>query len=226
MFTGLVRAFGELAAVRDDARGRHLAVNVAGLRPEDALPGSSIAVNGVCLTVTRADGGVAWFDVTVESVRRSTFKDARVGARVNLEPALRLGDALDGHWVLGHVDAVAPLMSRREARGSEILRFGLPPAVGGWIAEKGSVALDGVSLTISALDDDAFEISVIPETLARTTLGTLRPGTPVNLEVDALARYATRWLAWTARSGGTGGGGDAVADAASWEALLRENGFA
>lgn len=226
MFTGLIQALGRVASARAAGGGLRLGVDVSGLArfPE---PGASVAVSGLCLTVTERRGHTAYFDVAAETVRRGTAGEWREGSLVNLEPALRVGDALDGHIVLGHVDTTSALLARRDMRGSEILRFSLPEPVAGWVAEKGSVALDGVSLTISALGEDWFEVSAIPETLTRTTLGKTRPSQRVNLEVDALARYATRWLSWTAKHPAASASAAASSDAGAslTEAMLRENGF-
>lgn len=228
MFTGLIQATGRVASMRAVGSGRRVGVALDGLsRPTPS--GASVAVNGVCLTVTERRGNVGYFDVSPETARRSTFAAMREGAVVNLEPALRMGDPLDGHWVLGHVDATVRVVGFRDDHGGIAGRFEMPDAVAGWIAEKGSVALDGISLTVSALGDGWFDTALIPETMARTTLGHRAPGDRVNLEVDPLARYATRWLAWNASSGGRRGGGDSSTDAAATpsvdESLLRAAGF-
>jgi riboflavin synthase len=178
MFTGIVR---ERAPVLSFEDGR--LVVESGLEPGT---GDSVAVDGVCLTVVeRRDGRLA-FDVVAETLARAK----PFGAEVNLEPALRAGDPLGGHYVQGHVDAVGRVRSADGERLSieaprRVLRYGV---------EKGSIAVDGVSLTISALGDDAFEVALVPHTLAQTTLGALRPGDAVNLEADVLAKYVERLL--------------------------------
>lgn len=178
MFTGIVR---ERARVLSFGDGR--LVVESGLEPET---GDSVAVDGVCLTVVeRRDGRLA-FDVVAETLSRAK----PFGAEVNLEPALRAGDPLGGHYVQGHVDAVG----RVQSADADGLSIEAPSGVLRYCVEKGSVAVDGVSLTIAALGDEAFEVALVPHTLAQTTLGALRPGDPVNLEADVLAKYVERLL--------------------------------
>jgi len=203
MFTGLVKATGRVVAAAPPGGGR-LAIDILDLArvPE---PGASVAVDGVCLTVTDCRGATAAFDVSPETLSRSTLDRAAAGVRVNLEPSLRVGDEMGGHWVTGHVDAAVRLLERRGAgNGGSVRRWTLPETVAGLVAEKGSVAISGVSLTVSALGPDWFEAAVIPETLSRTTLGQAVEGTWNNLEVDVLARYAARWMAWREEKGGSG----------------------
>jgi riboflavin synthase len=176
VFTGIVQERG-----RVDSFDQGRLVVASTLSP---AVGDSVAVDGVCLTVVNVDNGTLAFDVVDETLSRVK----PFGAEVNLEPALRAGDPLGGHYVQGHVDGVGRLRSFDEARlvveaPPELLRYGV---------EKGSIAIDGVSLTISALHDDAFEVALVPHTLEVTTLGALRPGDPVNLEVDVLAKYVER----------------------------------
>ncbi len=159
---------------------------------EQAAPKDSVAIDGVCLTVTNVDGGVLAFDVVPETLARSTLGERASGDRVNLEFALRAGDRIGGHFVYGHVDAVARVLSRvREGQGERV-RFELPAALAFGIVDKAFVAIDGVSLTIAAVDADWFEVAAIPETLASTTLGERASGSAVNLEIDPVARYAGR----------------------------------
>ena len=176
MFTGIVR---ERARVASFADGRLLVEST--LEPEQ---GDSIAVDGVCLTVVARDGGKLAFDVVPETVARTK----PFGAEVNLEPALRIGDPLGGHYVQGHVDGVGRVRSHAEGR----LAIEAPAELLRYCVEKGSIAVDGVALTIAALGDDAFEVALVPHTLQVTTLGALRPGDRVNLEVDLLAKYVER----------------------------------
>ena len=196
MFTGLVEAIGTVCLVAPSGAGVRLGIDVTGLR-RAPVRGASIAVNGACLTVTDIDGPVAFFDAVRETARRTTLASLRPGARVNLEGALCLGDALDGHMVLGHVDATGVLQGQERLPGSVVMRFSLPEAIGGLVAEKGSVAVAGVSLTVVDVDRASFSVSLIPETLARTTLGFLASGDAVNLEADVLARYVLRMQTWT-----------------------------
>jgi riboflavin synthase len=154
--------------------------------------GDSLAINGVCLTLTelREDGCIV--ELSPETLARTTLGALEAGARVNLEPALRLGDALGGHWVQGHVDGVAQVMDRRDLGEHRVLAFRAPARLARYVVEKGSVTLDGVSLTVAALDGDRFEVALIPHTLAITTLGEREVGDAVNFEVDLLAKYVER----------------------------------
>lgn len=188
MFTGLIEAVGEIVAVRPGAGSSRLTVR-GPWAAEDIALGESIAVDGVCLTVAAKSGARLEFDAVAETLRRTTLGAARPGRPVNLERAVRAGDRLGGHLVQGHVDAVTTvvrLLGRGADRG---VRLRLVPEIRRYVALKGSIALDGVSLTVSARDRAAFEVALIPETLARTTLGRLRPGDPVHVEVDIVARY-------------------------------------
>jgi riboflavin synthase len=178
MFTGIVRERARVVAFED---GR--LVVESGLEP---ARGDSVSVDGVCLTVVeRRDGRLA-FDVVPETLSRAKA----FGAEVNLEPAVQAGDPLGGHYVQGHVDGVGRVLSADGDR----LEIEAPPSVLRYCVEKGSITVDGVSLTIAALADDAFEVALVPHTLAQTTLGSLAPGDPVNLEADVLAKYVERLL--------------------------------
>jgi riboflavin synthase len=157
--------------------------------------GDSIAVNGVCLTAVGLCGTRFGADVMHETLRRSSLGEVSAGARVNLELPLRAADRLGGHVVQGHVDAVGVVSGVREEGFARVLRVQAPAEVLRYVVEKGSIAVDGVSLTVAALEDSAFEVSLIPETLERTNLGTAGEGTPVNLEVDVLAKYVERLVA-------------------------------
>lgn len=191
MFTGLVETVGEIVAVTGRKGSSRLTV-ASDLPGGDIRIGESVSVDGVCLTVVDVSGGKLRFDAVAETLARTTLGAARPGRRVNLERALRLGDRLGGHLVQGHVDAVARVM-RVVARGDDWrVRVGFVPAIRPYVAMKGSVAVQGVSLTVSALGRSGFEVALIPETLRRTTLGALRAGDPVNVEVDLVARYLER----------------------------------
>ena len=178
MFTGIVRERGRVASFED---GR--LVVESSLEPER---GDSVSVDGVCLTVVERRDGRLSFDVVPETLSRAK----RFGAEVNLEPALNAGDPLGGHYVQGHVDAVGRVRSTDGDR----VAIEAPGSVLHYCVEKGSIAVDGVSLTIAALGDDVFEVALVPHTLTTTTLGSLRPGDEVNLEVDVLAKYVERLL--------------------------------
>jgi len=167
-------------------------VRCEGTAQERPEPKDSIAVDGVCLTATAVRRDVVTFDVIPETLARSTLGERNAGDLVNLEYALRLGDRLGGHMVYGHVDTVAAVLERAREGQGERVRIELPAALSGMIASKGFVAVDGVSLTVAAAGPDWFEVALIPETLARTTLGSRVAGSRVNLEVDPVARYASR----------------------------------
>lgn len=191
MFTGLVELKGNLA--RRARRGPGYRLSVEGELGALTL-GESISVSGACLTVVSSDGRGFDADVSLETASKTTLGALPVGAAVNLERALKVGDRLGGHLVSGHVDAVAELLRITPAGEAQRLQVGFPRELGRFIAAKGSITLDGVSLTVNAVTDSTLEVMVIPHTLAVTTLGELRPGAPINLEVDTLARYAVRFL--------------------------------
>ena len=190
MFTGLVADLGTVTAVDATADGVRLAVRTA-LAGELAL-GDSVAVNGVCLTATTVSDGTFTADVMRESLRRSSLSEVREGSPVNLELPLRAADRLGGHFVQGHVDGVAVVREVHEDGFARVVTFEAPAELLRYVVEKGSITVDGVSLTVSAIDDESFSVSLIPETLERTTLGTAEPGRPVNLEVDVLAKYVEK----------------------------------
>jgi riboflavin synthase len=186
VFTGLVAGTGTVRSLRD---GRlKVDTELAG----ELATGDSIAVNGVCLTAveTSADGFAA--EVMPETLRRSSLGPLDAGHEVNLELPLRAGDRLGGHVVQGHVDGTGTVEEVREEGFSRVVRVGAPPDLLRYVVEKGSIAVDGVSLTVSAVDDDAFEVSLIPETLERTTFGSAAAGRTVNLEVDVFAKYVEK----------------------------------
>jgi riboflavin synthase len=190
VFTGLVADLGTVVAVDATADGVRLAVRTA-LAPEIS-EGDSVAVNGVCLTATAIADGHFSADVMHESLRRSSLGEVGEGSSVNLELPLRASDRLGGHVVQGHVDGVGVVRSLREDGFARVVTIGAPPELLRYVVEKGSIAVDGVSLTVSAIDDDSFSVSLIPETLERTTLGAADAGRPVNLEVDVLAKYVEK----------------------------------
>lgn len=188
MFTGLVEEVGVVEKLEplDDA------VRIAVRAPKvtaNANPGDSIAVDGVCLTVVDNAGGVFTADVMRETLDRSRLGTYEAGAPVNLERALAAGQRMGGHIVQGHVDGVAEVVSRTPSEHWEVVRFTLPGDVRRYVVEKGSIAVNGTSLTVSAVNDGYFEVSLIPTTLRETTAGRLAPGDPVNLEVDIVAKY-------------------------------------
>ena len=186
-----MRERGRVVATRRNGSG--LELRVAAPETADGTSiGDSVAVAGCCLTAIAAKDGELAFDAVPETLARTTLGDLAAGAEVNLEPALRAGQPLGGHYVQGHVDGVGRVRSLEPQGDSAQLTLDVPQELLRYCAEKGSLAVDGVSLTIAALGDDTVEIALVPHTLAATTLGSLRPGAPVNLEVDVLAKYVER----------------------------------
>ena len=199
MFTGIIEEMGEVLAWQPSADAATLTVR-GPLAMQGVAHGDSIAVSGVCLTVVEA--GADWFsaDVMAETIAASTFKAPAVGSAVNLERAMQLGDRLGGHIVQGHVDGTSTVLSTTDGGAWRVLRLSLPSDLSALVTHKGSIAIDGVSLTVSAVSaadaaESWFEVSLIPETLARTTLGGRKAGDLVNLETDILARHVERMLA-------------------------------
>jgi riboflavin synthase len=194
VFTGIVRERGRLVGRNGDPDGAELVVEA----PETAAGtsvGDSVALDGVCLTATDVSDGRIAFHAVAETLRRSTLAALEPGAELNVEPALRAGEPLGGHYVQGHVDGVGRVTDTTPEGDGLRLRIHLPPELLRYCVEKGSIAVQGVSLTIAALDDEGIEIALVPHTLAATTLAALRPGAEVNLEVDVLAKYVERLIA-------------------------------
>jgi riboflavin synthase len=198
LFTGIIEELGEVVALETQGDSAVLRVHTT-VVGEDILVGASLAVNGVCLTVINASGESGRrdldFDVMGETLKRSVIGGLRSGDLVNLERAVRVDGRLDGHVVQGHVDGTGVVLARSPGDRFDLVRFGLPVDLARYVAEKGSVAVDGVSLTVIAVGDDWFEVGLIPQTLRATTLGRKDAGDPVNLEVDVLAKYTERLLA-------------------------------
>jgi riboflavin synthase len=190
LFTGLVAGTGTVESLERDGAGVRL--RVRSVLAGELGAGDSVAVNGVCLTAVEPDAQGFSADVMEETLRRSSLGPLGEGDAVNLELPLRAGDRLGGHIVQGHVDATGEVVSVREEGLSRVLRIAASADLLRYIVEKGSIAVEGVSLTVSAVDGDAFEVSLIPETLERTTLGAAAPGRTVNLEVDVLAKYVEK----------------------------------
>ncbi len=197
MFTGLISDIGTVSVRSDTGRGARFRIACV-YDPASIDEGASIACSGPCLTAVEVGGknGKAWFDVEVspETLDRTTAHDWQAGTRLNLERSLKLGDELGGHLVTGHVDAVTAVLDRQERGDYTAFTVGLPPALAPLVAEKGSVALDGTSLTVNSTDDDRFTVMVIPHTLKVTTWGEIRAGDRINIEVDLMARYAARLM--------------------------------
>jgi riboflavin synthase len=196
VFTGIVREQGRVVAAERNGADGPLRLRIAAPRTAaDAGVGDSISVAGCCLTAIASDGGELVFDAVSESLARTTLGGLVEGAEVNVEPALRAGEPLGGHYVQGHVDGVGRIRSVEPVGDGSQISVDVPSELRRYCVEKGSLAVDGVSLTIAAVDGDGVEIALVPHTLRETTLAALRPGDPVNLEVDVLAKYVERLIA-------------------------------
>ncbi len=193
MFSGIVTAVGRIASAAPSGDGMRLTIRAPGFGLEDVAIGDSIAIQGVCHTVVAKSRDAFEVDTSRATLDVTTGLDA--GREVNLEKSLRLSDRLGGHLVSGHVDGVGRVVEREDLGGSARVVFEAPAGLARYIARKGSIAVDGVGLTVNRVDVARFEVNLIPHTQSATTLGRLRPGAPVNLEVDLLARYAERLLA-------------------------------
>lgn len=202
MFTGIVSALGTIVEIHAPDADRRILVATNGLDPARLRPGDSIAVHGVCLTVKEAFGNRFAADISRETLARTTLGELGVGAIVNLEPALALGEPLGGHLVSGHVDGVGRVLQRLDDARSTRICVEAPQALAAFIAPKGSICIDGVSLTVNEVEECRFGVNLIPHTLAVTSFGRLQPAARVNLEVDILARYVGRYL--EARQGNGG----------------------
>ncbi len=215
MFTGIIQAVGHIESLQARGGDMRLRIYTATLEMRDVALGDSIAVSGICLTVVALGAQAFEADVSMETLQRTRLGALKAGSPVNLEKALRLNDRLGGHLVSGHVDGTGRLLERTEQARSTRMRFSLPAELARYVAEKGSITIDGISLTVNQVDETAFSVNIVPHTLAQTTLGSLQPGEPVNLEVDLIARYLERLMqggpaesleALLARSGLTGKG--------------------
>lgn len=212
MFTGIIQGFGTVRGLAKKGPEGRLEVDSA-LDLSDIKNGDSIAVNGACLTVTTRDGNRFSADVSAETLERTTLKGLRTGERVNLEKALRLTDFLGGHLVLGHVDAVGRIVEKTDRGSSIVFGFEIPRELGRYVVEKGSVAVDGISLTVNRCENNRFYVNVIPHTAGQTTLGFRKVADAVNIETDILGKYIEKLL-----PGGKGGRGIDLA-------FLAEHGF-
>jgi len=203
MFTGIIVATGQIASTADRGGDLELTIEAPHLDLGRAALGDSICVQGVCLTVTRLDGARFCADVSRETLMKTTLGELERGSRVNLEPSLRAGDPLGGHLVSGHVDAVGRLARVAEEARSHRLEFELPEPLMRFVAPKGSICIDGVSLTVNEVEARRFGVNVIPHTNQVTTLGELVPGSKVNVEIDVIARYIDRLMEHAATFGRT-----------------------
>jgi riboflavin synthase len=193
VFTGIIRELGRVESVNGESTGIRLRV-VAPVTASSTAAGDSVAVNGVCLTAVEVEGGVLAFDAVPETLRRSSLSRLADGGSVNVEPSLRAGEPLGGHLVQGHVDGVGRVLRLEPEGEGARLTVEAPQELLRYVVEKGSITVEGVSLTIAALAPDGFEIALVPHTLSATTLGSLTAGDEVNLEVDVLAKYVERLL--------------------------------
>ena len=217
MFTGIIQAVGEIAALEPKGGDVRLRVRTGQLDLSDVQRGDSIAVSGVCLTAVELPGDGFWADVSAETLAHTVIGEMKVGARVNLEKALLPTTRLGGHLVSGHVDGVGEVIERKTDARSERFRIRAPKELARYIAHKGSICVDGVRLTVNAVEGAVFDLNIVPHTLAETTVDDYRPGRKVNLEVDLIARYLERLLL-----------GDAAAEGGRGITLdfLRTHGFA
>ena len=193
MFTGIIEGLGTIDAIHPSGQGSRMTIH-SDFDLDGTRLGDSIAVNGACLTAVVLDGKRFTVDVSPETLKRSVLGRVKVGERVNLERALRLSDRLDGHLVSGHVDGIGVLRQRRTQANAILLAFSVPIALTRYMIEKGSVAVDGTSLTINRCDDQSFEVSIIPHTAALTTIGLKKVGDAVNIETDMIGKYVERFV--------------------------------
>jgi riboflavin synthase len=216
MFTGIIQAIGKVRSIERSAGDARLGIDGGALDLLNARIGDSIAVNGVCLTAVAIDSGGFTADVSGETLNRTVLGGLQAGASVNLELALTPSTPLGGHLVSGHVDGVGTVLERRQVGQSTRFRIEVPAPLARYVAEKGSICVDGVSLTVNAVDGPVFDVNIVPHTLAQTTLGQLDRGGPVNIEVDLIARYLERLVL-----------GERAAEpgARITEGFLREHGF-
>ncbi len=216
MFTGIILAIGSIAAIEPKAGDCRLKISTGKLPLADAQLGDSIAVNGVCLTAVELGRDYFYADVSNETLARTTLKTARVGTRVNLELALTPSARMGGHIVSGHVDGIGTVLDKQSDGRSYRFRFKAPDNLAKYIAEKGSICINGISLTVNEVDGAVFGVNIVPHTLQETTLGDTEAGDKVNLEVDLLARYLERLMAGDSAARSKGG---------VTEQLLKSSGF-
>ena len=198
MFTGIIQASGRIAKSVEVQGDRQLLVDVGALDISALDLGASVAVNGVCLTVTRFESPGFWADVSVETLTHTTLGDLRPGSQINLEKSLTPSSSLGGHWVSGHVDGVGDITAMTEDARSIRFDIRVPQSLARYIAHKGSVCVDGTSLTVNAVRANVFDVNIIPHTMQETLFGTYAVGTRVNIEVDVIARYLERLSSYSA----------------------------
>jgi riboflavin synthase len=192
MFTGIIEGLGTLSGIRPDGQGKRLTID-ADYTLDQTRIGDSIAVNGACLTVVKINLKRFEVDLSPETLEVSTFEGAKLGDRLNLERAMRLSDRIDGHLVLGHVDGIGVIKERKQVANAVMVTFGVPEALARYMIPKGSIAIDGISLTINACEPKHITVSIIPHTAEKTTIGMKQNGDPVNLETDMIGKYVERF---------------------------------
>jgi riboflavin synthase len=203
MFTGIIEGLGTLDAIQPSGQGARLSVT-SEVSLETTGIGDSVAVNGACLTAVTITGNRFEVDVSPETLQHTTLGSARVGDRVNIERALRLGDRLDGHLVSGHIDGTGVIRQKKPLGNAIIITISVPKELTRYMIHKGSVAVDGVSLTINSLGPESFEVSIIPHTAGLTTVGFKQPGSRVNIETDMIGKYIERFITTPGQAGATG----------------------
>jgi len=218
MFTGIIEATGKIASIKSSQGDSLLQINSSELDMSDVALGDSIAVNGVCLTAIDFTDSSFTADVSAETISRSCFQHYQVGTAVNLEKAMQANGRLGGHMVSGHVDGIGEVIARTQDARSWRFHIKAPKEIVHYIAEKGSITVDGISLTVNSIVDQVFDVNIVPHTIASTNMGTFEVGTKVNLEVDLIARYLERLLSKDSS--------DASNDSALTKEMLIENGFA
>ncbi len=200
MFTGIIEGFGTISGIKPSGQSRRMAINTDGELKSTKL-GDSIAVNGACLTVVSFGGRRFEVDLSPETVAKTTLGKAKIGDRVNLERALCISDRIDGHLVSGHIDGIGKIKSRKTEENAIIITFNIPESVSYYIIKKGSVAVDGISLTVNECDHESFQVSIIPHTAKLTTLGFKKISDSVNVETDMIGKYVERFVTQTKASG-------------------------
>ena len=193
MFTGIIEGLGTIIEIRPTGRGKHLTFDADFVLDQTKI-GDSISVSGVCLTVIMIDGKRFQVDVSPETFARTTFLRAKIGGRVNLERALRLSGRIDGHLVSGHIDGIGTVKRKQNTGNAVIFTIGVPESLSRYMVKKGSVAVDGISLTINNCGRDSFNVSIIPHTAKLTTMGLSKVGNPVNIETDMIGKYVERFV--------------------------------
>jgi len=200
MFTGIIEGLGTIKSISSSGRGKRLTIE-ADFYPDGSKIGDSIAVSGACLTAVTLDGHRFTADISPETVSKTAFANAEVGDRINLERALRLSDRLDGHLVSGHIDGIGIIRNRKTLDNAIIITIGVPESLSRYMIPKGSVAVDGVSLTINRCDTQSFDVSIIPHTAKLTTIGFKKIGEAVNIETDMIGKYVERFVSGNRQSG-------------------------